>query len=145
MSKDTHYRVALEFDFPEALVRHILRRQSFKDAGSFIDYLETYMEELEAKGEKFEEIVEAVDNLSLDNQAQGATASLSPAKLTLREETERLYRKSKCLICVKKSRACVLLPCCHLALCSQCEPRALRCPVTDCGEKIKSVIPTYFS
>ena len=55
MSAYTQYRIALELDFPEKLVRRALRKYKFKDVGTFLDYLETHVEELEVEREEEEE------------------------------------------------------------------------------------------
>ena len=147
MSPATQYRVAVEFGFPEAIVRRILYKNRFKDAGTFIEYLEVYMEELKAKTDEEVEKQETAPPLQPTAPPPPPPPSPSPpsSKLSLREETELLYRQSTCLVCLKNSRTFVTLPCCHFTLCSQCEPSARKCPLQSCQEKIGAAIKTYMT
>ena len=63
--------------------------------------------------------------------------------LSLKEETELLYREAMCLACQKNKRSIVTLPCCHFTLCRVCEPIIRKCPFRQCEEKIESAILTY--
>ena len=144
MSPAAQYRVAIEFGFPEKIVRRILQKIKFKDAGTFIEYLETHMEELKANAKSDEEVEkqETIKQATTPPPLQ-PTAPPPTSTLSLREETELLYRQSKCLVCRKNMRTFVSLPCCHFSLCSQCEPSARKCPLQSCQEKIDAVIKTY--
>ena len=136
MSAHVHYQIALEFDFPEKLVRCALRKYTFKDAGSFVDYLETHKEELEAEVKKEEEEEE-----KKKKEEEAPPEKREGRELSLLEETWWLYRKARCKACKKNRRSVVTLPCCHYSLCETCERTTKQCPI--CQEIITGVIRTY--
>ena len=63
-------------------------------------------------------------------------------ELSLREQTENLYREAYCLICNNK-RPIVVLPYCHFIMCTICESATRLCPVRYSKAKIESCIHTY--
>ena len=171
MSK-TQYEVAVELDYDPALVKLILERYSFKNAGEFVDYLwdweflpETIQEKKltpkmtgEEKGELPQDEQVDTENAGAaephsstvqdeeneEESTEGATAA-EPHKLTLREETLLLYRQSKCLQCKERNRQIVSLPCGHFNLCIHCAPLCRECPIKDCDKLIDHTIVTYLS
>ena len=152
MSANVQYRIALELDFPEKIVRRALQKYKFKDAGTFVDYLEMHMDEFEAEGEEEEEVNSEEKNITLvtppdvKEDEKGAVAdssTITTKQLSLKEETELLYRQSRCLACCDNRRSFVTLPCSHFTLCASCEPKARQCPLSDCREEIECTIQTY--
>lgn len=142
MSRDTLFRVALEFDYPEAIVRRAMRERTFYAAGELIDYLEDHWNEFEMNG----------DELEMNGNDQNKEASINVKELKqevvnkqlgLKEETEILYRQSICLVCQSRKRNYVTLPCSHFTLCDTCERTIHHCPIRSCGEQILSTIHTY--
>ena len=121
-NSSTLYRVAVEFDFPEAIVRRALTKCHFKDAGSLVTYLDDNMEELHAEEE----------------------VAAREVKESLRKETECLYKDSLCLRCSKNKRTLVLLPCSHYALCLPCADKTHLCPISTCEATIFDYVKTYF-
>ena len=151
MSPSTQQLVALEFGFSERLIRRALRLKTFKTAGELVDYLDEHEEELSAieeqdSGGATAAVVEKetppevtkAEEVKVDKKE----VKKKP-KLTLRAETEWLYKTSLCLACWKKPRTIVLLPCCHYALCSTCAKMKDKCPLNSCSEKIVEIIPTF--
>ena len=140
MPAETQYRVAVEMGFPENITKRVLRKNAFKSAGNLVDYLETNLEMLEAEEEndKEEERQEKIET--------PATTSIVAAldNLSLRVETENLYKQSVCLVCFKRKRTFVILPCSHFTVCDFCERKTRKCPRTDCQEEIECTIRTYF-
>ena len=66
---------------------------------------------------------------------------LTAKKMTLLEETRRLYASARCVCGEMKTH--VLLPCSHLECCKRCADTKKSCP--RCKEKITDVIQTYMS
>ena len=131
MSLNVLYKVACELDFPEKIVSRALRKYSFKDAGSFVNYLETHMEEFEQDTEE-------------ERQEGNIQEFNSPTSyFNVLQETELLYRQSLCLVCRKNKRSFVTLPCSHFTLCWACEPKTKTCPVRGCQSPIECSIQTY--
>ena len=62
-------------------------------------------------------------------------------KMTLLEETRRLYTTARCRCGEIKTH--VLLPCSHLECCERCAKNKQACP--RCNEKITDVIRTFLS
>ena len=153
MFLNTQHQVACEFDWSERIVRRVLRRHHFKDAGTLIEHLEDNVEELE-----MEEAVDPTSPTPPKREKPKLSVVIPPRKcsivekmpvnprkaLTFRQETELLHRKSICLVCEKERRRCVLLPCAHLAVCNKCSTEVDRCPVKSCNEFILQKIPTIF-
>ena len=159
MSSDIQHDVALELGFPQKLVKYALRKKRFRSAGSFVDYLETHTEELEAAlaEEEKEEPVPGEEKIvivpwpsedkpSTDaaTVAAASTNTSTRAKSTLREETEALYRQSVCLRCFLRRRSCITFPCGHFTLCSVCQPLTRLCPERDCPMEILSYINVFY-
>ena len=120
----------LEFGYPKNLIKFYLAENKFNSAGSFLEYLDTNIDDLEEENEH-EEIMEK-DFLTKEVK-----------ELNLREETEILYREAHCLICLKNKRNVVALPCCHFIMCGICESSSRQCPAMYCKAKIESCIHTY--
>lgn len=151
MSYNVMYKVAIELGFPNRTVERALKKYKFKSAGSLVDYIETHREEFEVDNEE-EEAEADEEKITIacfptedeSNKAQTEAASSSHiSQLTLREQTEILYRRSICLMCHKNRRCFVILPCSHFALCATCEPSTRKCPLLDCQEYISCTIQTY--
>ena len=130
MSLDVLYKVACELEFPEKIVQRALQKYSFKNAGSFVDYLETHMEEFENMTEE-------------DEEPEIEKLNTTTSYFNLMQETELLHRQSLCLVCLKNKRSFVTLPCSHLTLCETCEPKTHKCPVHACQSIIGCTIKTY--
>lgn len=147
MSERTLYRVACELDFPNKIVRRALRKYKFKTAGSFVDYLETHLDEFDAEEEGEEPVCgeENITILSFPSKTETANsiAAANTVQPTFREETENLYKRAICLVCNKNRRSFVILPCSHFALCATCESSTRKCPLQDCQEPISCTIQTY--
>ena len=118
-------QVAIEFGYTASVVRHALLMHDFPCAGDLIDYLTCHEDALTREAE-------AREARERDDQARA-----------LREETERLYRLTKCLVCVDEARVILTLPCCHLSLCRRCVSQQRTCPVPDCQLPIIDVITTF--
>ena len=146
MSAIIHEKIALELDFPKIIVKRALRKYKFKDAGSFVDYLETHMEEFEVE-EEAEEPVSMEKNITIltppEEIATISTLTTKVKELSLKEETEILYHQTVCLECRKNKRSFVCLPCCHFTLCETCESQTRHCPLRSCREHISATIQTY--
>ena len=149
MSASTQYTVALELDYPEKIVKRALRKYRFKDAGSFLEYLDNHMEEFEGEDEEEkEEPTPEEKNITIlptketVDKAQESTTE-KEKELSLKEETEILYRQSLCLMCWKERRTILCLPCCHFTLCDMCEKKTHICPLRDCKEVIADTVRTY--
>ena len=155
MSASTQYIVALELDYPEKIVKRALRKYKFKDAGSFLEYVDTHMEEFEGEDEEEkEEPPPEEKNITIQptredvDKAQGSTVISTTdqiKELSLKEETEILYRQSLCLMCWKERRTILCLPCCHFTLCDMCEKTTRTCPLRDCKEVIAGTVRTYIA
>ena len=158
----SQYRTALEFGYSKTLITKLLRSKKYSCAWDLIKDLEELEDEEIEHGEKLEDdkceaeknMVEKKDNenssisvftTANDNaNAVVANASNSFQTLSLREETERLYRQSKCLICCRTNRTRVNLPCSHLTHCESCDKLVKRCPLSSCSSEIACTIQTYF-
>lgn len=153
MYSRTQHQVACELDRPERIVRRVLQRQHFKDAGSLLEYLDDNEEELEA-----EELNAPPSPVPPKHEKPKLTVVIPPRNwhivgkieekppikaLTLRQETELLYKQSICLVCRKERRKYVLLPCSHLAVCDSCLFFTKRCPMKSCNEPIVDSVRTY--
>ena len=121
----SQYKVACEFGFKEDLIRKFIYKP-YKEASDLIDELEEA--ELLALNEETGEV-----------DADKCVRPLS----SLREETERLYYSSVCLICHKQTRSRVNLPCSHLSHCEHCDKFVKHCPVRDCCEAVEVTIQTF--
>ena len=151
MSASTQCTVALELGYPEKIVKRALRKYKFKDAGSLLEYVDTHMDELE--GEEDEEEKEEpppeekkITILPTHEKSVASAANTGPdqkRKLSLKEETEILYRQSKCVKCLENARTFLCLPCCHFTLCDACEKTSRACPLRDSQEAIAATIRTY--
>ena len=90
------------------LIKYCLAENKFNSAGgSFLEYLHTHIDDLEEENEH-EEINEKDIPIK------------KVEELSLREETEILYREAHYLICLKNKRNIVALPCCHFIMCRPC-------------------------
>lgn len=174
MCKATQLQVACEFGWRKSIAKRVLDRQNFKDAGCFIEFLEDNEDCLVAEDTLLrKEAMETRPKLSVvipppaegnvthdapvikggDNDkacsSEGAIGNTStmpaPPKRTLREETERLYKCSVCLLCFAARRQYVILPCSHFVLCGECLPKSTSCPLRDCKMPIESSVLTYMS
>ena len=134
MASSSKRTAALELGFPEKHVTHALSIKTFVNAGQLVDFLDDNEEELTTA------ILEKERKAAEASSGRGTS---SEKVLSLREETERLYRMSLCLACWKRPRTIVLLPCGHYALCSTCNKHKEQCPMKDCGEKILCSISTF--
>ena len=143
MPVQTQYRVAVEMGFPENIVKRVLRKHVFKSAGDLVDYLETNLEILEAEEEENDKEEEAEKQEKVETPS---TTSIVTAldNLSLRDETEKLYKQSVCLVCFKRKRTFVILPCGHFTVCDFCERKTRKCPRTDCQQAVECTIRTYF-
>ena len=129
----SQYRVALEFGYDSQRIKQVLEKKKFASAGDLIDFLEeSEVEEYETKSGETELKKEEVEKIESLTQ-----------KLSLREETERLYRNAICLRCARKSRNILCLPCTHLSLCSDCASLTSTCPM--CKTSILGTIVTYIA
>ena len=141
----SNLEVAIEFGWCESIARRVLNSQQFEDAGCFIDFLEAHesrlvVEEMEEKRkEKSKPSVEI-----LKGNGQAAKTPEKPRKeVDLREETELLYLKLKCLVCKTNKRSFVLMPCSHLTVCEKCVKKVWLCPRPDCNVRVTGEIRTY--
>lgn len=134
MSPITRIQVAMEFGFAKPLIQRALLKQDFKCAGDLVQYLEEHEEELK------QDMKEETERVMLASSELEKTSLL-----TLREETEILYRNSLCFVCLKNPRTVLTLPCCHFLLCKLCLKKIEHCPVSDCASPIYDVINTFVS
>ena len=142
MSSSTQHAVALELGFPDSLIRQALRLRKFKNAGELVDYLDSREEEFSAAAAKHED--EVRDAAAAAGKTEDLTGGeVVEKELSLREETELLYRLSVCLSCRVQARRIVLLPCGHFALCTACAKLKKNCPVRGCNVKIMETILTF--
>lgn len=145
----SQFLVAVEFGYPNNIVRRVLKRQKFKDAGSLIEYLEDNEEQLQAEDDDDEEGETVMSSgratPTVEGEKPKLTLFIPPRKkeLGLREETELMYKQSICLLCQKSNRAYVLLPCCHLAVCAACLPKTTFCPKLNCKTRVMEAVFTY--
>ena len=128
MKTNSKHEVAVEFGYASSVVSLALTKQDFSCAGDLIDYLELYEEDLHKE--------------DMEKNAKESGADHEKI-LTLREETELLYRSALCLRCRKRPRTIIILPCGHFSLCSNCEKWCRYCPVLDCNSYIMSAITTF--
>lgn len=139
MFSNTQYRVACELGYCDRIVKRILQRRHFKDAGSLVEYLDDNEEEL-----MNEESNAPPSPIPPKREKPKLSLFIPPINaLTLREETEKLYRQSSCALCRKERRTHVLLPCGHYAVCGKCVPTIKHCPIKACNQLILSKIQTY--
>ncbi len=156
MPATTQLRVAIEFGFPEKIVVRVLRRHKFDTAGDLVMHLEDHWEELKKEDESEEKPPSETEPPSEEkppseteppaekrDEEKPMAAEPQTRELTLREETEALYRNSICLVCWKRKRTHVTLPCSHFNVCDACEPTTRRCPLRTCGEAVECSIRTY--
>lgn len=143
MPVETQYRVALEMGFSKAIVKRILHKCVFESAGDLVDYLEENVEVLEAQEESDKEDEKEERQERMETPAV-ASSIAALANLSLRDETEKLYKQSVCLVCFKRNRSFVTLPCSHFTVCDSCEAKTRKCPRTDCRQAIECTIRTYF-
>ena len=150
MPASTQLLVALELDFPEKLVRRALHKLKFATAGDLCDYIDTHTEELEVEAKEEEEKQqqqqqeEAEEKKRREEEEEDAKdVGAAMRELTLTEETELLYKQSRCAVCRENKRCFVTLPCSHLTLCLRCEPKTRHCPLPDCQQFIECTIQTY--
>ena len=139
MPVETQYRVAVEMGFSKAIVKRILHKCVFESAGDLVDYLEENWEMLEAEEEDDKEDEREERQEKMETSGVAALTSLS-----LHDETEKLYKQSFCLVCFKRKRSFVTLPCSHFTICDFCERKTRKCPRTDCQQVIECSIRTYF-
>ena len=156
--KDVLLTVARELEYPDYLINHALDSFEFKDAGSLVDYLyvqdlslddeeraELQEEELMRLSMELEKIKMKVEEVEEEEKEEKAKAEAigNSSSSTLRQETAILYNRSLCLVCGRKQRCFICLPCCHFTLCADCERRISRCPLSNCDEVITSTIKTF--
>jgi hypothetical protein len=135
MSAEIQFQVAIEMDFPERIVSHVLRKHQFENAGQLVNFLEDNMELIETELEE--------ENYCNENVVASPSKDEAMKELSLREETELLYRLSYCLKCWTNPRTLVCLPCSHYTLCEDCEKTTKTCPRRDCQASIEYVIRIY--
>ena len=123
-------QVASEFGYSHDIVTELLQRNRYENAGELIEDLE-----------KSDLQVEDIEKEKVD--AATVTGNFEQ-KLTVREETERLFHASICLVCHVSKRTRVCLPCCHLTHCEKCETAVKHCPQLDCKENVECTIRTFF-
>ena len=128
----SQFQVAREFGFPVEQIRRLLVNKKYNTASDLIDDLE----KLDEQVVKDEIVDEKEDVLS--------TEKVIESDLKLRQETEKLYRNTKCLVCYVNTRSRLCLPCCHLTHCESCERKVKVCPRMSCRENIEWTIQTYF-
>ena len=75
MPRDIQLRVALEFGFPDKIVRRVMSKYTFASAGDLVEYLESLMEKIEA-GEEEESAFAA----SPPPQPHTTAAKVAPVK-----------------------------------------------------------------
>ena len=154
--KDVLLTVARELEYPDYLINHALDSFEFKDAGSLVDYLyvqdlslddeeraELQEEELMRLSMELEKMKMKVEEVEEEEKAKEEARGNSSSSSTLRQETAILYNQSLCLVCGRKQRCFICLPCCHFTLCADCERRTYRCPHSNCDEVITSTIKTF--
>ena len=150
MPADTQYAVAVELCYPEKIVKLALRRKTFKDAGSLLDYLDANEEELREQADNEAAAAAAAEEAKRvedeqEEEENSAQVKNPTIKLSLREETELLYRRSVCLRCQRHKRTQVCLPCCHFALCDSCERSTDVCPFHGCNTIILHTVRTFMA
>ena len=146
MSASIQYAVALELDFPKKIIQRALRKYKFQSAGSLVDYVETHMDEFEEQDEEELEETPQEKNITIQPTLEPQVDVAIPnhmKQLSLREETELLYRQANCLKCLNEKRTVLLLPCSHFALCNKCEKTSSKCLVRGCNKVITDSIRTY--
>ena len=142
-------QVASEFGYSHYHIIKLLQRNTYENAAELIEDLEK--SDLQV-GDIEKEIVVLttakeemrVDTSTADAAAAAAVTNDCDKKLNLREETERLFHESICLVCCVSKRTRVCLPCCHLTHCEQCETSVKNCPRVDCKKVVECTIRTFF-
>ena len=139
--------IALEFGYPEKIVRYVLHKETFEDAAALIDYLMDHIDDLE-NDPMIENQFNLADeqNIQHCDKSSDAKIALQPEEKDLRAETLQLYLSSKCAnpgCDQQKTR--VTLPCCHFTLCERCIHHVSICPTSSCDVKIEGSIRTFLS
>ena len=150
MSAETQYTVAHEFGYPKKLIKELMQKKRYHNAGELIEDLEEYLlttiNDRDGAGESEEESPdEKVVAAAAAVPMEGNCVTSTKETLSLLKETELLYEKSVCILCRKNKRCFVTLPCSHLTLCHVCMPKTQQCPRRDCQEIIQCVIKTYIA
>ena len=122
----SQYQVALEFGYSEESVRKLLSEREFARASDLLEELsvndndDDYNEDVD-----FDDIEKKVANIKLHNHNvfcgnnvntfcnvsdKVSVIEPQPRQLTLREETERLYKSSTCLRCKSSKEVVFLFP-----------------------------------
>ena len=146
----SQYQAALELGCPETLIKKLLGSKEYNCAGDLIEDIwklqdeeidEREIQEIEVNEKDNENSANSVSTVANDNVSTTAKDSIETS--TLRKETERLYRQSRCLVCHITNRTRVNLPCGHLTHCESCDKFVKRCPVPSCKHEIACTIQTY--
>ena len=142
------YKIGLEFEFPEEFVRTTLLKLSFKDAGSFIDYLEDHENDYNQRvpeGRKAT-VVQSPQHQDKQGVTEDRKTTHKTKPSELQAETLQLYKATRCTNrnC-KEQRTRLCLPCCHFSLCDKCAQNLTRCPFNSCQTEIIETIRTYVS
>ena len=153
-------QVAIEMGYQKELVVAALEEYDFTTAGALVEYLMD--EEANAIPTVPKKSVNDVDEVKIVTDDKVVTNDMKQVavtdvnenskekkkELSLREETEILYRNSICLVCHERKRAFVNCPCGHLSHCGVCNLGITRCrfptsATTLCDETILSTIHVY--
>ena len=156
----SQYQVAVEFGFSKKLIEKLLKSKKYESAGDLIEELENLELQATEQGHEAEkdqgeaeekEMEEKIDenksssDSAIANVGDDAVTAITKnfKQLTLREETERLYYSSICLVCRKTNRTRIILPCSHLSHCENCNKKVKKCPLPTCGSVVDFTIETF--
>ena len=138
MSYKQQRQIARELGYADSIIDMAFRHQnSFINAGELVDYLYLYEDRLTQK----------VIRLEKWRQEEKEKKLLEEKKKLekLRYETARLHSQTLCLICGKKQRTLVNLPCAHYCLCRLCGDFCKICPIDECKMPILAVVNTFLA
>ena len=149
---DVRVRAALELGYPAHRIAIAMKRHSFRSAGALVEYLWDHIMEEEEEDVEMGAIPSAPPPPAVfDDDVSKLTRSVSGLKLKsssdlaneLLKETQHLHVMVHCLTCRLEKRNVLLLPCCHLSICSNCVKHVKSCPMKDCKQLIENTFVVY--
>ena len=150
MYSSSKHEVAVNFGYDNAAVILALSKQNFACAGDLIEYLNNHEKELERemkeneeKEERERQEVKEKEEREQQELKEKEERERQEKLRYLREETEQLFRTKLCVVCERRPRTIVTLPCSHFALCSSCKTARKFCPISDCNLFIEVALLTF--
>ena len=125
------------FNFPEETVKRAAERlmRDQKRTFSGVEFVKV-AEDLDKVGEELSE--ETCERMELDTEQFNDTTDTE----ALLRENEELMSTFNCKICLEGIADVIVLPCGHLACCSQCVSAMTKCPL--CRSHIKATVKAFF-